>query len=170
MSATLAAERALLSHDEIKLVEATHHPAVSRLSAKDLKARQGELRALRDKTRTLSRRKRREAKGRSEPRASGGDEGHVRQRKQVFAHALRRVNRELRRAEKAEAVDVTVACARRALALKRESRGARHPSAGRTANSGMTAKPSDRDTVEMNRAEIGRVSKATKVAQAKKDG
>jgi hypothetical protein len=170
MSTTIAAERALLSHDEFKLVEATHHPAVSRLSASDLRAGRGELRALHEKARTLSRRKRRESKGRSEPRASGGGEGHVRRRKQVFAQALKRLNRELHRAEKAEAVDITVAGARRALALKRASRGARHPSAGQTANAGMTAKASGRDTVEMNRAEIGRVSKATKVAQAKKDG
>ncbi|MBO9707031.1 MAG: hypothetical protein J7521_02365 [Caulobacter sp.] len=170
MSSTIASERALLSFDEFQLVEATRHPAVSRLSARELKARQIELRGLHDKARTVSRRKRREAKGRSEPRAAGGEESHVRRRKQVFAQALKRVNRELRRAEKAEATNATVAGARRALELKRESRGARHPSAGRTASQGMRSKPSGRDTVEMNRAEIGRVSQATKVAQARKDG
>ena len=45
----------------------------------------------------------------------------------------------------------------------------KHPGPGRTASDGMKAKVSKQRTVRMDPREIGRVSKATKVAQAKRD-
>ena len=45
----------------------------------------------------------------------------------------------------------------------------KHPSPGRTAASGMAAKRSTRPTASVDPREVGRVSKATKVAQAKRD-
>jgi hypothetical protein len=57
----------------------------------------------------------------------------------------------------------------KAFQLKQAARAAIHPSAGRTASTGMRSAPSTRPTVVMDPREIGRVSQATKVAEAKRD-
>jgi hypothetical protein len=55
--------------------------------------------------------------------------------------------------------------------LKLASEGEHHPDAGRSASDGMHAKDrTDLMKVGTTRKEIGRVSQANKVAQARKDG
>jgi hypothetical protein len=57
----------------------------------------------------------------------------------------------------------------KALRMRQAARAARHPSAGNTASTGMHDHPSHERTVRMDPREIGRVSQATRVAQAHRD-
>src|SRR5262245_57878730 len=102
MSMSYKSERSLLSHEEHEVVQATHHPAIYQHDADALKALRVRLRELRDKERTLARQKQRERRGKAEPRG-GSFPGTIDQpllRKQVFAAALKRVNKELDRIAK----------------------------------------------------------------------
>jgi hypothetical protein len=99
MSVSYKFERSLLSHEEHEVLRLTHHPAIYDHDLEGLKALRVRLRQLRDKERTLARQKQRERRGKSEPRG-GSFPGTVEQplhRKQVFAAALKRVNKELGR-------------------------------------------------------------------------
>src|SRR5262245_54723971 len=92
-----------------------------------------------------------------------------RHRKQVFAAALKRVNKELGRIQKLAARTAHVEAARRALALHRAAQFAPYPPAGETAHEGMRPLPSRRRRTWVAGAKIGRVSQATKIAQAARD-
>ena len=63
MSIPCKFERSLLGHDEYDLVASTHHPAIYDAGPDELKSLLKRLRDLRDKERTLSRGKQREARG-----------------------------------------------------------------------------------------------------------
>jgi hypothetical protein len=172
MSIPIATERSLLSHDEFEAIKATHYPAISGLSAEELRSTLRDIRQRRDKARTIARQQRRELRGKSEPRGNSParDDTQAMRRKQVFAQAVKRLNRELGRLEEAEERPPNlVESYRRALELLRSNRAVHHPSAWRTANLGMQPRPSGRNTVEIDPREIGRVSQAVKVAQAKRD-
>ena len=82
---------------------------------------------------------------------------------------MKRLNRELSRIKKAESRKVQGEYARRALDLKRRNRVRHHPSSGRSANRSMTVIENPNPTVTMDPREIGRVSQAIKVAQARRD-
>jgi hypothetical protein len=171
MSVSYKFERRLLSHEEHEVLRVTHHPAIYDHDVDGLKALRSRLRALRDKERTLARQKQREHRGKAEPRG-GSFPGTVDQplhRKQVFAAALKRVNKELGRIQKLAARTAHVEAARRALALHRAAQFAPYPPAGETAHEGMRPLPSRRRRTSVARAEIGRVSQATKIAQAVRD-
>ncbi len=164
-------ERSLINHEENEVLRLTHHPEIYDHDLDGLKALQVRLRQLRDKERTLARQKQREHRGKAEPRG-GSFPGTVDQplhRKQLFAAALKRVNRELARMAKLAARTAHVEAARRALALRRAAQFAPYPSAGETAHEGMRSLPSRRRRTSVARAEIGRISQATKVAQAVRD-
>jgi hypothetical protein len=172
MSIPIATERRLLSHDEFEVVRATHYPFISRLSAQELRSAGRDLRQHRDKAQTIARQRRREMRGKAAPRGASPatDDAHAMKRKQVFAHAVKRLNRELSRLETAERQRPSlVETSRRALELLRANRTVHHPSAGRTAGRGMAPNASDRNPVEVDPREIGRVSQAVKAAQAKRD-
>jgi len=66
-------ERSLLSHDEYETIRLTHHPAMYELEPAELQAIRSRLRKMRDKERTLSRQKRREARGKRE----GGEQAFL---------------------------------------------------------------------------------------------
>jgi hypothetical protein len=171
MSVSCKFERSLLSHEEHEVVRLTHHPAIYEHDAEGLKAVRVRLRELRSKERTLTRQKQREHRGKAE-RRGGSFPGTVEQplhRKQVFAAALKRVNKELGRIQKLAARTAHVEAARRALALHRAAQFATFPPAGETAHEGMRPLPSRRRRTSVARAEIGRVSQATKIAQAVRD-
>lgn len=171
MSVSYKFERSLLSHEEHEVLRLTHHPAIYDHDLEGLKALRVRLRQLRDKERTLARQKQRERRGKSEPRG-GSFPGTVEQplhRKQVFAAALKRVNKELGRIAKLAARTAHVEAARRALALRRAAQFALYPPAGETADEGMRPLPSRRRRTTVARAKIGRVSQATKIAQAARD-
>lgn len=171
MSISCKFERSLLSHEENEILRLTHHPAIYDQDPGGLKELRVRLRQLRDKERTLVRQKQRERRGKSEPRG-GSFPGTVDQplhRKQVFAAALKRVNKELSRIAKLEARTAHVEAARRALALRRAAQFAPYPPAGESADEGMRPLPSRRRRTSVPRAKIGRVSQATKSAQAARD-
>jgi hypothetical protein len=171
MSVPCKFERSLLSHDEHETIRLTHHPAIYEVEAAELEAMRPRLRQMRDKERTLGRHKRREERGKAEPRGTShpGTSQHASKRKQVFAAALRRVNNELRRLHNLAARTANVEAARKALALHRAANFTTYPPAGATPNEGMAPKASTRRRKIMTGAKIGRVSQATKVAQAVRD-
>jgi hypothetical protein len=171
MSVSCKFERSLLSHEEHEVLRLTHHPAIYDQDPDGLKALRERLRQLHDKERTLARQKQRERRGKSEPRGASFP-GTVEQplhRKQVFAAALKRVNKELGRIAKLAARTAHVEAAWRALALRRAAQFEPYPPAGQTADEGMRPLPSRRRRTSIARAKIGRVSQATKVAQAARD-
>jgi hypothetical protein len=168
MSIPCKFERSILSYDEHEIILRSHHPEIYDAGLDDLKALRQRLRDMRDKERTLAREKRREARGKGTPSLPGAAE-HPLQRKQVFAAALKRVNREIDRMHKLEARAAHVEAARRALAMRRAAQFPARPPSGDTANDGMRALPSRRRRTRVPPAKIGSVSQATKNAQAARD-
>jgi hypothetical protein len=158
-------ERSLLSHDEYGTIRLTHHPAIYDVEPAELEAIRSRLRKMRAKEQTLSRQKRREARGKREARGASFPEPPS-LRKRVFAAALKRINKELERLHNLAARTAHVEAARQALALHRAANFIPHPSAGATASEGMVPLPSRRRKTIIEGAKIGRVSQATKIAQA----
>jgi hypothetical protein len=171
MSIPCKFERSLLSYDEHEIVLRSHHPGIYNVGLDDLKALRQRLRDMRDKERTLAREKRRQARGKATPRGGSfpGTAEHPLRRKQVFAAALKRVNREIDRMLKLEARAAHVEAARRALAILRAAQFPARPTSGDTASDGMRALPNRRRRTRVPPARIGSVSQATKNAQAARD-
>ena len=171
MSVPCKFERSLLSHEENEMIRLTHHPAIYDVEVAELDAMRPRLRKMRDKEQTLGRQKRRERRGKAEARGASfpGTAEHASERKQVFAAALKRVNTELRRLHNLAARTAHVEAARKALALHRAANFVPYPPAGTPANEGMVPKPSARRRTIIAGTAVGRVSQATKVAQAERD-
>lgn len=171
MSVPCKFEPSVLSHDEYEAVRVTHHPAIYDLDGTQLRATKLRLRTMRDKERTLARQKRRELRGKAEARGRSfpGTAERPSQRKQVFASALKRVNKEIVRLRKLEAHSAHVEAAHRALALQRAAKFVHHPTAGDTAPEGVRPLPSRRRRTKVPPTKIGSVSQATKDAQARRD-
>jgi hypothetical protein len=170
MSMSCKRERSLLSHEEHETVRTTHHPAIYEHDTEGLQALRVRLRQLRDKERTQARQKQREARGKAEPRGGSfpGIADLPLHRKQIFAAALKRVNKEWGRIHKMKET-AHMEAARRALALRRAAQFRQRPAPGNTAHEGMQSLPSTRRRVTGSRNEIGRISQRTKVAQAMRD-
>jgi hypothetical protein len=113
----------------------------------------------------------REARGKDGARGANfrGTAERPSQRKRVFAAALKRVDRELRRLHNLAARTAHVEAARKALALRRAANLFLIPSAGSTATKAWVPRLSTRRRGIVTGARIGRVSQATKVAQAIRD-
>jgi hypothetical protein len=172
MSIPCKFERSVLSYDEHGVILRSHHPEIYEAGLDDLKALRQRLRDMRDKESTLVRAKRREARGKGPPRGQSlpGTAEHPLQRKQVFAAALKRVNREIHRLEKLEARTAHVEAARRALAMRRAAQFPPRPEAAADKPSeGMHPLPSRRRRTRVAPARIGSVSQATRNAQAARD-
>jgi hypothetical protein len=171
MSVPCKFERSLLSHEEYETVQVTHHPAIYAIDPEGLQQVRGRLREMRDRERTLARQKRREARGKADPRGGSfpGTAERPFQRKQVFSGALKRVNREIGRIRKLEARAQLTAAARHALALRRSAQGPHHHASGDTARQGMQSNPSKRRRTVVPPGKIGSISQATKNAQAIRD-
>jgi hypothetical protein len=171
MSIPCKFERSILSHDEHEVVLGSHHPEIYDAGVDDLRALRQRLRDMRQKERTLAGAKRREARGKGPPRGGSfpGVAEHSLQRKQVFAAALKRVNREIDRMQKLEAHTAHMEAARRALDMRRAAQFPARLPAESTAGEGMRPLPNRRRQTRVNPAMIGRVSQATKKAQASRD-
>src|SRR5262252_3973885 len=171
MSVPCRFERSILSYDEHEVILHSHHPEIYEAGLDDLKALRQRLRDMRDKENTLARAKRREARGKGPPRGQSlpGTAEHPLQRKQVFAAALKRVNKEIHRMEKLEARTAHIEAARRALAMHRAAQFPPHPQAGDTPRGGLHPLPSQRRRARVTPARIGSVSQATRNAQAARD-
>jgi hypothetical protein len=94
MSMPISRERKLLNEAEFALVAPSHYPALSQLDREALIALARRLREARDAARTRLAGQRRAKRGKAEARGSLDDTG-VAAKKQVFAAALRRVNKRL---------------------------------------------------------------------------
>jgi hypothetical protein len=174
MSARRDREAALLTEQEKADVDQTRYPEILHLSRPELIALIRRLRDHRDRAQTIGRQQQREMRGKAPPRggAPSRDNTGTVLKAQVLAQAVKRGNAELARLDEPppEAHYPTQAeIARKALEMRQAMRLARHPSAGWTASAGMHSKPSDRPTVQTDPREIGRVSQAIRVAQAKRD-
>jgi len=171
MSIPCKAERSQLKHDELELVRVTHHPAIYDLSRNELHALKLRPREQRDKARALARQKQRELRGKAEPRGKSfpGTAEQPLRRKQIFAAALKRVNKEVDRLHKIEGHTAHVEAARAALAQHRAAKFVHHPAADPTPHGGMQPRVDARRRTRVPRSRIGSVSQATKVAQAIRD-
>src|SRR5215510_15612748 len=171
MSIPCKFERSVLSYDEHEIVLRSHHPGIYDAGLDGLKALRQRLRDMRDKERTLAREKRRQARGKETPRGGSfpGTAEHPLRRKQVFAAALKRVNREIDRMRKLEAQTAHIEAARRALAMRRAAQFPTRPPTDDTPSEGMRALPSRRRHTRVPPARIGSVSQATRNAQARRD-
>jgi hypothetical protein len=126
---------------------------------------------MRDKERTLGRQKRREVRGKADPRGGSfpGTAERPLQRKQEFAAALKRVNKEIGRAAKFQAREALIEASHRALALRRAADAPSHPSATDTGHAGMRPITNSKRRTQVLGSKIGRVSQATRNAQAVRD-
>lgn len=169
MAMTQREERTLLGHDAFQLVAPTHYPALEALPVEELRSLATRLRAEHARARDLIREGRRAKRGKGEARnASAAEAGKATRRKQVYAAALKRVNRrfeelthERRRAEHRAALKAALA--------RRQALRATHPPAGFGAREGMRANPSGTRRTRVNPGVKGSVSQANKRAQARRD-
>jgi hypothetical protein len=157
----------LLSVAEREIVQQTRPPALSGRSRQELHALARRLRQARDRARRIGSQQKREIRGKSDPRGASParDNTGTEAKAQVLADALARVAAALRQLDTPTQAEVM----RKAVALKAAKPATRHPSGGRTASGGMQPKTSLRPTVKADPREVGRVSQAVKVAQAKRD-
>ncbi|WP_029007868.1 hypothetical protein [Azospirillum halopraeferens] len=173
MSVPMATEKRMLTANEFEAVRKTHYPDICAMGRDDLVETAKLLREYRNKARDVSRRQRREMRGKADPRGArpAADNTGTSMKKQIFASALKRLNSEIRRADEASARAAATQSdlARRALELKRANRVRHHPSAGRTAGRGMSPNTSDAPTVTADPREVGRVSQFVKDGQARRD-
>jgi hypothetical protein len=171
MSIPCKFERSILSYDEHGVILRSHHPEIYQAGLDDLEALRQRLRDMRDKESTLARAKRREARGKGPPRGQRlpGTAEHPLQRKQVFAAALKRVNREIHRIKALQARTAHIEAARQALAMRRAAQFSPRPQTGDTPSEGMHPLPSQRRRTRVAPASIGSVSQATRNAQAARD-
>ncbi len=98
MGIPIAAERRLLSEDELGPVARSHYPELESLSRDQLIELARWLRSRRARARDIVRHRRRVSRGRAEPRnpaAETPSERGLAAKKQVFSHSLRRVNARL---------------------------------------------------------------------------
>jgi hypothetical protein len=171
MAMSCKLERSLVSHEEQGVILNSHHPEIYALDIAGLRTLQGQLLQMRDKERSLTRQKQRERRGKAEPRGGSfpGTVEHPQKRKQIFASALKRVNKEIERARNLEAREANIEAARRALEMRRAANFRTSPAAGDTPNPGMVSRPSRRRMTKVSGKRVGSVSQATKVAQARRD-
>jgi len=171
MSLSKSAEKRMLTADEFEAVNRTRYPAIRELGRKELSDLVAALRKHRDKARDLSRQQRREMRGKAEPRGStpAADNTGGAMKDQIFAGAVKRLNREIARHESAERRSAQSEKSRHALEVKKAGDKPVRPKPGRTGSRGMKSIPSDEPTVEADPREIGRVSQFVKKAQARRD-
>lgn len=170
MPAPCKFELSILKHDEQEIVRDTHHPAVGEMPRDRLEGLRSRLRDLHDKERTIARQRRRQAKGKAEPRGGSfsGTAEHAIQRKQVFVAAIKRINKELKRLRKFEARRELGEAARRALALRRARQFHRLQN-DPSPHEGMRSMPNRRRNMKLPPSRIGMASLANKRAQARRD-
>lgn len=148
MSVSRRREARLLDAGEIDLVKRSRHPELDAEDDKALPELIRLLRERRDRARDVSRRQRRELRGKAAPSGASRapDNTGTREKAALLAAAVKRVSKEHERRRNADARRRTISGARRALALKR---AAGDPASGRpasrTADEGMNPVPNQRD-------------------------
>lgn len=164
-------ERQLLTSDEIALVEASHHPRLGEMPDKELHELRKHIRDRRDRARDIAARQRREMRGKADPRGArpAADNTGTREKRDVLAAAMQRINREATRREAKAARDAMKDSVSRALEMRRAREALASRPGTQTAREGMRVKDNSRG-FQRNRAKLGAVSQHTKNMQAKRDG
>lgn len=105
MATTILRERRFLAADEFERVRRTHYPAIRDLSPAEVGDLRRQIRDMRDKARDTARRQRREMRGKQEARGArpAGDHTGTSIKAELFAGALKRLNRIAGRQPTAEA-------------------------------------------------------------------
>jgi len=173
MSANTEAENRALNAAELQMVNETRPPALEQKTRDELKALVHRLRQAHSRAHDISTRQQREMRGKAEPhgaRRARENAGNV-AKAQFLLEAIHRVDQELSRREELETGRPSQEeYARRALELKMNVESSTHPDPGRTAGEGIRAKKrTEQFTGGTSKREMGRVSQAGKVAQARKD-
>jgi hypothetical protein len=167
MSESQNPEDRLLNVTEREMVEQSRPPALGELSINALQDLTIRLRSARDRAQRIARQQRRELRGKADPKGAvpARDNAGTEAKAQTLVEALKRVGEALRKLKAPTGPELM----RKAAAMKRATPAPQHPGAGNTASKGMQSKPSRRPTVKSDPREVGRVSQAGKVAQAKRD-
>jgi hypothetical protein len=171
MGVEFAAERRLLTEDEIGPVISSHYPALAELPADELAGLARWLRERHARARDLIRGRRRVHRGKAEARGTAAEtasDAGLGLKKQVFARGLKRVNNRLAE-EKAKQRRARMTEGLRAALARRQAAAATHPDAGDTAHAGARAKSTARRRGIVTGGRIGSVSQAGRVAQAGRD-
>lgn len=171
MAITQKREARALSADERTLVAQSHHPALRELSDKELGALLKRVRERRSKAQTEAAQRRREMRGKSDPKGaapSKADEGS-KLKVSVFAMSVRRLNNETERRRRMQSRVRMVTNARKALAMKQEADADGPDFNTRTAHHGVRSIPNTRADSLIKPMERGRLRKQHAVAQAKRD-
>jgi hypothetical protein len=174
MSAKSQSESRWLDASESEIVDATRSPEIELQSIERLNALMHLLRQAHGRAKDISARQQREILGKAEPRGAKrvqDNAGSV-EKVRVLFEAIQRVDAELSRRKTNSAGTPSQAdLARHALELKMNNQTGERPDPGRSASEGMQPKKrKELFKVGTTRKEIGRVSQAGKVAQARRDG
>ena len=172
MARSIKQERRLLGADELTLVEKTHHPALGLLPDQDLAELRKLVRERRDRAQDIAARQRRELqlRGKAAPKGARAatDDSGTREKRDVLAAALQRLNKEVTRRQAKAARQALIDGAKRALDLRRTSESKTARPSGRTANEGINPKSPPPYTLR-HPAKAGAISQHNKNMQAKRD-
>jgi len=170
MAVTRTDLRHVLSKDDADLVEQARQPGLSELTSDELRQLSIRLRERRDRSNKLVSGHRRATKGRSNTPVEKF-EANQRRHAAIYAEAVARTNKERSRRTARARHEELVANSRRALALRQagEDGATKRPAGGATASAGMKAKDNAKTRKVGAASQKGRVSQATKAAQAKRD-
>jgi len=173
MTANSESENRFLDVLEKEMVSGTRSPEIEQQSIEELRALTHRLRQAHGRAKDISMRQQREIRGKGNPRGAKRvqDNTGSLEKVRVLFEALQRVDGELARREGLDKKPLSQAeLSRRALELKMSSQTVEHPDPGRSASEGMRPKKrKELFKVGTTRKEVGRVSQAGKVAQARKD-
>jgi hypothetical protein len=173
MTASAETENRALNAAELDMVNGSRPPAVEQHTKDELKALAHRLRQAHSRANDISVRQQREMRGKAQPHGAlraQDNAGSVAKTRALF-EAIQRIDQELSRREEIETGRPSPAeFARRALELKMNAESEPHPQPGRKASTGMRPKKRIEEfAAGTSKREMGRVSQAGKVAQARKD-
>jgi hypothetical protein len=162
-------EERSLSAEERELVARTHQPGIGELPDEEFAQLRKLVRERRDRAVGISRRQRREMRGKAAPRSATpvNEDAGSKLKVSVLAQALKRLNKEVARRSILAARAALVENMRRALAMKRAAGDPPRPTS-RSARGGMRNKPSGTAEPITEPREVGRVSQFAKQAQARR--
>ena len=169
MARSIKHERRLLGADELTLVDKTHHPALGLLPDRDLAELRKLVRERRDRAQDIAARQRRELRGTPKGARAATDDSGTREKRDVLAAAMQRLNKEVARRQAKAARQDLMESTKRALELRRAAdANATRPSPGRTANEGIN--PTSAPAYGLRHpAKAGAISQRNKNMQAKRD-
>jgi hypothetical protein len=171
MSANSDSENRLLDASELEIVGATRSPTIEQLSMEQLKTLVHRLRQAHGRAKDISARQQRETREKMDSRGAERVQDNTcsMAKVQVLLGAIQRVDEELSRRDEVS-TPTQADLSRHALELKLSSQTIQHPDPGRSASEGMRPKKRQEPIkIGTTKKEIGRVTQAGKVAQARKD-